>query len=64
MSMTTVQVATFVSAFRTSATIEFNPLYCRWNFTKFLIDRDGNVVGRYFSTSTPSEIEKDIVQYL
>lgn len=36
----------------------------KWNFSKFLIDRDGNVVGRYFSTKTPSDIEEDIVKYL
>ena len=36
---------------------------CR-NFTKFLVDRDGNVVGRYFSTTEPSDIEQDIEKYL
>ena len=32
----------------------------RWNFTKFLISRDGTVVKRYAPTTTPEDIEKDI----
>lgn len=32
----------------------------KWNFTKFLVDREGNVVKRYSPTYTPSDIEKDI----
>ena len=32
----------------------------KWNFTKFLIDRDGNVVRRYESTVTPEEIRPDL----
>ena len=32
----------------------------RWNFTKFLIDPDGNVVNRYGSTTTPEQIADDI----
>jgi len=32
----------------------------RWNFTKFLIDTDGNVVNRYGSTTTPDQIAGDI----
>ena len=31
-----------------------------WNFTKFLINRDGTVVKRYAPTTTPENIEKDI----
>ena len=37
---------------------------CRWNFTKFLIGKNGDVVGRYGSTTTPDAIEKDIVKAL
>jgi peroxiredoxin len=33
----------------------------KWNFEKFLIDRDGKVVNRWASTSKPESIEKDIV---
>lgn len=32
----------------------------RWNFTKFLIDPEGNVVKRYGSTTTPDQIADDI----
>ena len=32
----------------------------KWNFTKFLIDRQGNVVKRYAPTDEPSKIRKDI----
>ncbi|HZG84354.1 glutathione peroxidase [Paenibacillus sp.] len=32
----------------------------RWNFTKFLIDREGNVVKRYAPTTTPDMIEADL----
>jgi glutathione peroxidase len=32
----------------------------KWNFTKFLIDGDGNVVKRYASTTKPEKITADI----
>ncbi len=32
----------------------------KWNFTKFLVDTDGNVVRRYEPTVTPEEIRKDL----
>jgi glutathione peroxidase len=32
----------------------------KWNFTKFLIARDGKVVRRYAPTDSPASIEKDI----
>jgi glutathione peroxidase len=32
----------------------------KWNFTKFLIDRQGNVVERFESTVEPMDIEEDI----
>ena len=32
----------------------------KWNFEKFLIDREGNVVKRFASTTTPKKIEKDV----
>lgn len=31
-----------------------------WNFTKFLIDRNGNVIKRYAPTFNPIKIEKDL----
>lgn len=36
----------------------------KWNFTKFLIDREGNVVNRFEPATTPESIEKDIVALL
>ena len=36
----------------------------KWNFTKFLIDRKGNVVKRYGSSTKPAEIAKDIEKLL
>jgi peroxiredoxin len=36
----------------------------KWNFEKFLIDRNGQVVNRYASTSKPESIEKDILKEL
>jgi glutathione peroxidase len=32
----------------------------KWNFTKFLIDRSGKVVGRHAPTTTPEQLTKDI----
>lgn len=32
----------------------------KWNFTKFLINAEGNVVKRYAPVTTPSQIAKDI----
>ncbi|MCZ8369333.1 MAG: glutathione peroxidase [Porphyrobacter sp.] len=36
----------------------------KWNFTKFLIDRQGNVVKRYAPTDKPEAIAKDIEKLL
>ena len=36
----------------------------KWNFTKFLIGKDGSFLGRYEPTVKPQEIEKDIVDAL
>ncbi len=36
----------------------------KWNFTKFLIDREGKVVRRYAPTDKPEGIEKDIAKLL
>ena len=36
----------------------------KWNFTKFLVDRDGNVVERYAPTDKPESIAKDLAKYL
>ena len=36
----------------------------KWNFTKFLVGRDGRVLKRYAPTSTPESIEADVVAAL
>lgn len=36
----------------------------KWNFTKFLVDREGNVVKRFAPTDKPSKFENEIVNYL
>jgi glutathione peroxidase len=36
----------------------------KWNFTKFLVDREGHVVKRYAPTDKPETIEKDIQDLL
>lgn len=36
----------------------------KWNFTKFLVDRNGNVVERYSSQKKPENIAKDIEELL
>ena len=36
----------------------------KWNFTKFLIDADGNVIKRYAPTVSPSKIKYDIEKLL
>ena len=36
----------------------------KWNFTKFLIDRQGNVVKRYSPTTTPAKMEEEIKKLL
>jgi len=36
----------------------------KWNFTKFLVDKNGEVVKRYAPNDTPDKIKKDLAQYL
>ena len=36
----------------------------KWNFTKFLVDRQGNPYKRYAPTKTPVSLEQDIVALL
>ena len=36
----------------------------KWNFTKFLVDKEGNVLSRYEPTVKPENIEKDIIEAL
>ncbi len=36
----------------------------KWNFTKFLVDKDGNVAKRYAPTDKPASLAKDIEKLL
>jgi len=36
----------------------------KWNFTKFLVDREGRVVDRYAPTTKPADIRADIEKLL
>ena len=36
----------------------------KWNFTKFLVNREGEVVGRFSPTTEPSKIEEKIKELL
>ncbi|RWR93704.1 putative glutathione peroxidase 5 isoform X2 [Cinnamomum micranthum f. kanehirae] len=36
----------------------------KWNFTKFLVNKEGKVIARYGPTTTPFSIEKDIKKAL
>ena len=36
----------------------------KWNFTKYLVGRDGQVIGRYSPTTEPAKIAKDIEKAL
>ena len=36
----------------------------KWNFTKFLVNRNGEVVKRYAPNDKPESIKKDLAQYL
>jgi glutathione peroxidase len=36
----------------------------KWNFTKFLVDKDGHVVRRYAPTDKPESLEKDVAALL
>ncbi len=35
-----------------------------WNFTKFLVGRDGSVLARYGPATTPEEIGEGLAQHL
>lgn len=36
----------------------------KWNFTKFLVDRQGNVVGRFAPTKTPEAMDAAVAKLL
>ncbi len=36
----------------------------KWNFTKFFVSKDGEIIRRFAPQDTPEKIEKEIVPYL
>lgn len=47
--------------------LENNPVSSnriKWNFEKFLVDREGNIVNRFISKDTPEEISEHIEKLL
>ncbi|MCY8499815.1 glutathione peroxidase [Bacillus atrophaeus] len=36
----------------------------KWNFTKFVVDKKGNIVGRYSPNTNPKEIEDTVLKLL
>ena len=36
----------------------------KWNFTKFLVDREGNVINRYAPQTSPKKMEEDVKKLL
>lgn len=36
----------------------------KWNFTKFLVDKNGTVINRYAPATKPESLEVDILIYL
>lgn len=36
----------------------------KWNFTKFLVDRDGKVITRYAPTTSPNALDSDVLALL
>lgn len=38
--------------------------FIKWNFTKFLVDRNGNVVERFSPTTTPKEFEDEVAKLI
>jgi len=38
--------------------------FIKWNFTKFIIDKQGNVVKRFGPTEDPMTMEPDLVKYM
>ena len=35
----------------------------KWNFTKFLVDKEGNIIKRFAPTTTPLSFEEELAQY-
>ena len=53
-----------MKAIKKISTTAKNPEDVQWNFTKFLVDKDGNVVERYSPTYNPEVMEEKIKELL
>lgn len=42
----------------------YNQPDIKWNFTKFLIDREGNVVARFEPTEAMAKVEEKVCELL
>jgi len=38
--------------------------FIKWNFTKFIVDKNGQPVARHATTTDPFDMEKDLLKYL
>ena len=47
-------------AYKSKGKVTDNPDDIHWNFTKFLVDRKGNVVARYEPTQSMDDFEKAV----
>ncbi|MDR0959528.1 MAG: glutathione peroxidase [Propionibacteriaceae bacterium] len=59
-----VKAATMTAYIKTVYGSTVDDEQIKWNFTKFLIDREGNVVARYEPTTTPESIAPEIERLL
>ena len=55
---------TLFKALKQAAPGLFGTQAIKWNFTKFLVDKQGTVVGRFAPTTTPEKIASDIEREL
>ncbi|ANU27011.1 glutathione peroxidase [Planococcus versutus] len=51
-------------SYLTSNTKGFLTSGIKWNFTKFLVDQNGNIISRFSPKDTPRSFEKDIQKVL
>lgn len=43
---------------------QMSTYWLQWNFEKFLVDKKGNVVNRWASTTTPAAIDAEIAKII
>ncbi|MFV0504869.1 MAG: glutathione peroxidase [Lachnospirales bacterium] len=54
----------FINLLKNEYSQDFPGSEIKWNFGKFLIDRNGKVADRFSPTFTPDELKKEIEKYL